>query len=227
MTQERRRHPRVSLSVSLACAGYRGTGTFFLDLHDVSEGGAFIETSFPLKIGCKVHLLLPLGMGKSEHVEGRVVRVDPPRSKRSERDHAGVAIKFEHLPHKARTRIQRFVAENTQEQETDSIHVPVEQGFAFGATCWEASGETVLEQHTESENRNAWESAELRAEVSNEPARDGNPCRKCGTRRSKLDRLRSEFVEIKRKRIQKKIKAVFRGLDRRDRGSSSDPGPAS
>lgn len=80
-----------------------GRWKFHCCLHDISEGGAYMETDQPLKVGHRLKLsLYSPSLGRSGHIAGTVVR----------RDAKGVGIRFESLTENQRLLVYTLVENN-------------------------------------------------------------------------------------------------------------------
>lgn len=102
MSEERRRHARVSLGVEVDVSS---ASNFFVGkARDLSMGGLFVETPIPLPIGTPVTLDLVLD-GRKHGLRAEVVwALDA-----SDGTTIGVGVRFTELPSRAKTAILAFV----------------------------------------------------------------------------------------------------------------------
>ncbi len=84
----------AELPVTVRAAGNRIVGGIRLDTTDVSEGGAFLRSSFLFEVGELLHLEIPLPSGDVVKTNGKVVRVAKSRGKELV---AGMGIEFPEL----------------------------------------------------------------------------------------------------------------------------------
>lgn len=80
-------------------------------VHDVSEGGLFLETALPLSVGTEV-TLTPVGEGQSLfEVRARVMRTVSYDPARMQDDAAGMGLQFLDLSSEERARVVRLILE--------------------------------------------------------------------------------------------------------------------
>ena len=116
--RERRQAPRVEIQLLIA---YKNLDQFFLDYtRNISEGGLFIESRFPLEPGTQISLRFELpGLGDGLEVQGEVVRSISPLAASEHGSRPGMGIRFGALPEAARLRINALVSEQSDGEGTD------------------------------------------------------------------------------------------------------------
>lgn len=108
--RDRRQTPRLEIELQIA---YKNLDQFFQDYtRNISEGGLFIESRFPLEPGTQLMLRFELpGLADALDVQGEVVRSISLAAARAHGTRAGMGIRFGALPEAARLRIHALVCE--------------------------------------------------------------------------------------------------------------------
>jgi uncharacterized protein (TIGR02266 family) len=105
---ERRKHPRLRFELTVALTGRDGYVS--ARTRDVSEGGMFIDTRSPIRIGAELHLGLKLG---HDHIvamaEVTWQLVDDHGG------HCGVGVRFTSMSPHARAVLRRFLGQAAPE----------------------------------------------------------------------------------------------------------------
>ncbi len=98
-----RKHPRLKFEVPVDIKS--GHYLFVARTADISEGGVYIKTPAPIKIGSTIHLHLKLEQGQTISVIGKVCwpRNNPDGSQN------GVGVQFQDMSPYARTVLRGFM----------------------------------------------------------------------------------------------------------------------
>ena len=100
--RERRLHPRKEFRTKVVFEDEFGDGLFFVWSQDFSEGGVFLESDVPVRIGTLLYLSFVLpGHKRPVRVTGEVVRIAGTK---------GVGIRFVGLSDLARKRLENFLS---------------------------------------------------------------------------------------------------------------------
>jgi c-di-GMP-binding flagellar brake protein YcgR len=85
---------RAKFAVTVRAAGSRVEGSIHLDTGDLSEGGAFLVSELLFEVGETLELEIPLPLGRTIKLSGKVVRVSGTREGETP---AGMGIEFVQL----------------------------------------------------------------------------------------------------------------------------------
>jgi len=100
--RERRLHPRKSFRTKVVFEDEFGDGLFYVWSQDFSEGGIFLASAIPIRIGTLLYLSFSLpGHRRAIRVTGEVVRLAGAD---------GVGIRFVGLSDLARKRLEDFLS---------------------------------------------------------------------------------------------------------------------
>lgn len=103
MGRERRKHPRLKFEVPVDIKS--GHYLFVARTSDISEGGVFIRTPAPIKVGATIHLHLKLEHGQTISVIGKVCW---PRTN-EDGSQEGVGVQFSDMSPYARQVLRGFM----------------------------------------------------------------------------------------------------------------------
>ncbi|MFH1830513.1 MAG: PilZ domain-containing protein [Pseudomonadota bacterium] len=101
--KERRLFPRKSLRTKVVFEDEFGDGLFYVWSEDISEGGIFLASDIPVKLGTFLYLSFVLPTHKRPiRVTGEVIRLSAP---------GGMGIRFVGLSDIARKRLEDFISD--------------------------------------------------------------------------------------------------------------------
>ena len=100
--KERRLHPRKHFQTKVVFEDEFGDGLFYVWSEDFSQGGIFLASAIPVRVGTLLYLSFVLpGHKRPVRVTGEVVRIAGP---------GGMGIRFVGLSDLARKRLEDFLA---------------------------------------------------------------------------------------------------------------------
>lgn len=113
--RDRRQFARADIQLEIA---YKTLEPFLQDYtRNISAGGLFIETRFPLEAGTRLTLRFALpGLSETLEVQGEVVRSLSPSRAAEHGSRPGMGVRFGALPEAARLRIDALVSECRDEE---------------------------------------------------------------------------------------------------------------